>query len=66
VRDPRLSNRDLLSSTRVDARNNNIHPDANDHDAGDNRMFLVLDCTKFQHALAFEMRAAVAAVVASC
>jgi len=61
---PALRNR--CSSTQAAACNKYNYPDANNHDPDDNRTFSVLDCTKFQHALAFRMRRAAVAGVASC
>jgi hypothetical protein len=66
MRAPRLATRDHFSSTRADAHNKDIDPDADRHRADNNRAVLVSHCTKFQHALAFEMLDAVVAGVASC
>jgi hypothetical protein len=66
MRAPRLATRDHCSSTRADARNKDIDPDADLRRAANNLTVLVLDCTKFQHALAFKMLRAVVAGVASC
>lgn len=58
--------RQHFSSTRFDAHSKSYHPDADRHDARVNLTALNFDCTEFQHALAFEMRDAVVAGVASC
>ena len=63
---PRPALRHRRSVTSPDARNNDTNPDAAHRDAYDNRTFLVLDCTKFQHALASAMRGEVVIGVASC
>ena len=65
-RAPRPEIRHHLSPTRPDSRNRDTHPTPDHHHARDNLTFLVSHCAEFQHALAFEMRAAVVAGVASC
>jgi len=65
-RAPRLATRDHFSSTRADPRNKNIDPDADRHRADNNLAVLASHCTKFQHALAFEMRRPFVAWLASC
>ena len=65
-RAPRPETRHHLSPTRQPSRNRDTHPTPDLHLARDNLTFLVTHRAKFQHALAFEMRASVIAGVASC
>jgi hypothetical protein len=66
TRAPRLTTQHHPSATRPYSRNHDTLPAPDRQPARDNLTFLVTHCTEFQHALAFEMRAAVVAGVASC